>query len=120
LHIPWGVTMAPGSFLEDKDMNDGGNDNGGYGDKNFTGGDNKRGHHDQKDPVILVGNFGDGRINVFTQEGKFLGQLQSHKHPLEIEGLWHSRSLLPLLILIHADFISQLDRIVKPMEFLAI
>ena len=29
-------------------------------------------------PVILVGNFGDGRINVYTLEGHFLGQLQKH------------------------------------------
>jgi len=84
LDIPWGVTMAPGSFLEDKDLgNDGnpghpGND---YGDNN-----NKR--DNPKDPVILVGSFGDGHINVFTLDGKFLGQLHTHNHPLVIEGLW--------------------------------
>lgn len=88
LNVPWGVTMAPASFLDDQDMSDGGSDNGGYGDKSFGGGSNKRGNNDQKDPVILVGNFGDGRINVFTQDGKFLGQLKSHNHVLEIDGLW--------------------------------
>jgi len=87
LNVPWGVTMAPASFLDDKDMGD---DNGGYGDKSYGGGNNnnKRGNRDPKDPVILVGNFGDGHINVFSQEGKFLGQLQSHKHPIFIDGLW--------------------------------
>ncbi|HTD94078.1 MAG TPA: TIGR03118 family protein [Chitinophagaceae bacterium] len=84
LNIPWGVTMAPGSFLEDNDMGDGNDDEGGYGDKS----DLQRGKHDPKDPVILVGNFGDGRINVFSQDGIYLGQLQSHKHTIVIEGLW--------------------------------
>jgi uncharacterized protein (TIGR03118 family) len=88
LNIPWGVTMAPASFLNDQDMSDGGSGNGGYGDKNFAGGSNVRGNNDQKDPVILIGNFGDGRINVFSQDGKFLGQLKSRSHVLEIEGLW--------------------------------
>ncbi|HEY0580020.1 MAG TPA: TIGR03118 family protein, partial [Candidatus Nitrosocosmicus sp.] len=38
---------------------------------------------------ILVGNFGDGRINAFTTSGKFLGQLRgAHHHILSIDGLW--------------------------------
>ena len=79
--------MAPGSFLDEKDMgNDGGS--GPYLQKDDAGNSNKVGNHNQKDPVILVGNFGDGHINVFTQDGIFLGQLQSHKQPIEIEGLW--------------------------------
>ena len=85
LDIPWGVTMAPGSFLEDQDVHDGGN-NGGYGDKSFTGDNSRR--HDSNDPVILIGNFGDGRINVFDQNANFIGQLRSHSRPIEIEGLW--------------------------------
>jgi len=85
LDIPWGVTMAPGSFLEDQDVRDGGND-GGSGDKSLTGDNSRR--HDSKDPVILIGNFGDGRINVFDQNANFLGQLRSHSRPIEIEGLW--------------------------------
>ncbi|HZZ75704.1 MAG TPA: hypothetical protein VFE04_07230, partial [Puia sp.] len=40
------------------------------------------------EPVILIGNFGDGRINVFSLDAKFLGQLQTHKHTLVIDGLW--------------------------------
>jgi uncharacterized protein (TIGR03118 family) len=39
--------------------------------------------------TILVGNFGDGRINVYAPEGFFLGQLQSSTGgPLTIDGLW--------------------------------
>ena len=88
LNLPWGVTMAPASFLDDQDVEGGDGGHGGYDTKSYNGGGNNNQGRDPKDPVILVGNFGDGRINVFTQGGKFLGQLQSHKHPLEVEGLW--------------------------------
>jgi len=38
---------------------------------------------------ILVGNFGDGRINAYTPDGRFRGQLKSETSaPIEIEGLW--------------------------------
>jgi uncharacterized protein (TIGR03118 family) len=41
---------------------------------------------------ILVGNFGDGRINAFAMNGTFLGQLQEEHaniiQPLTIDGLW--------------------------------
>ncbi len=39
---------------------------------------------------ILVGNFGDGRINAFNADtGAFLGQLQgSNGQPITINGLW--------------------------------
>jgi uncharacterized protein (TIGR03118 family) len=38
--------------------------------------------------ALLVGNFGDGRINAFTA-GDFLGQLEDqHGAPIDIEGLW--------------------------------
>jgi uncharacterized protein (TIGR03118 family) len=38
---------------------------------------------------ILVGNFGDGRINIFTSDGKYQGQLQDGSHnPISIDGLW--------------------------------
>jgi uncharacterized protein (TIGR03118 family) len=77
LNLPWGVTAAPASFLEDKDLGGGGAGHSPYHATN-----------DPKDSVILVGNFGDGRINVFSEDGHFLGQLQSHNHILEIEGLW--------------------------------
>lgn len=40
--------------------------------------------------ALLVGNFGDGRINAFDPAtGAYLGTLsQSPNHPLEIDGLW--------------------------------
>lgn len=38
---------------------------------------------------ILIGNFGDGRINVFNNDGTFVDQLEdAHGKPLVIEGLW--------------------------------
>jgi uncharacterized protein (TIGR03118 family) len=38
---------------------------------------------------ILVGNFGNGRINVFASNGKFLGQLRdTNGQPIVIDGLW--------------------------------
>lgn len=40
---------------------------------------------------LLVGNFGDGRINAFSRIGAgwvFTGQLESSGSPIEIEGLW--------------------------------
>ncbi len=37
---------------------------------------------------LLVGNFGDGRINVFT-DGHFAGQLRdTHNRRITIDGLW--------------------------------
>jgi len=87
LNVPWGVTMAPGSFLEEQDMGNGSSSDFSL-QKDDAGNNEKAGNHNQKDPVILVGNFGDGNINVITQDGIFLGQLQSHKQPIEIEGLW--------------------------------
>lgn len=84
LNIPWGVTMAPGTFLQEQDLNPESKSADATSGSNFNG----NGNHDPKDPVILVGNFGDGHINVFTQDAKYLGQLQSHKNPLVIDGLW--------------------------------
>jgi uncharacterized protein (TIGR03118 family) len=41
---------------------------------------------------LLVGNFGDGKINAFAQRGdhwKRVGYLRDHgDHPLSIDGLW--------------------------------
>jgi uncharacterized protein (TIGR03118 family) len=83
LNIPWGLTLAPGSFLQEEDINEGGHE-GGYNSNVATA----QSSHNSKDPVILVGNFGDGRINVFSLDGRFIGQLQSHNQPLVIDGLW--------------------------------
>jgi uncharacterized protein (TIGR03118 family) len=41
-----------------------------------------------KSTAILVGNFGDGRINVFESNGEFEGQLKSKAGPIYIDGLW--------------------------------
>jgi len=35
-----------------------------------------------------VGNFGDGRINVYSMMGQWLGQLHSHNQTIVIDGLW--------------------------------
>ena len=37
---------------------------------------------------ILIGNFGDGHINVFDWDGNFKGQLMGANGPVAIEGLW--------------------------------
>jgi len=38
---------------------------------------------------ILIGNFGDGRINVFAQNGDFMGSLKDVSgHDIIIDGLW--------------------------------
>ena len=77
LNSPWGVTMAPAAFLQQQDMTKGSAESGaGSGKVDLT------------QPVILLGNFGDGHINVFTLDGFFLGQLQSHNQVITINGLW--------------------------------
>jgi uncharacterized protein (TIGR03118 family) len=58
LNAPWGVAQAPASFLGSTES------------------------------AILIGNFGDGRINAYNSDGQFLGQLRTHGAPLVIEGLW--------------------------------
>jgi uncharacterized protein (TIGR03118 family) len=64
LNAPWGIAMAPVSFYKDDEDSDAGT-------------------------AILVGNFGDGRINAYrAKNGKFLGQLSMHNTPITIEGLW--------------------------------
>ena len=38
---------------------------------------------------ILIGNFGNGRINVFNNDGTFVDQLEdAYRNPLAIDGLW--------------------------------
>jgi uncharacterized protein (TIGR03118 family) len=74
LNSPWGLEAAPAGFFVDDDAEN----------------DAKLGHQDNKDPLpmILVGNFGDGRINAYTGDGQFVGQLKSHGHSIVIDGLW--------------------------------
>ena len=65
LNAPWGIAKAPATF---------------YADDNT-------GKH-AVEATILVGNFGDGRINAFTTDGESLGQLRAHGNPIVIDGLW--------------------------------
>jgi uncharacterized protein (TIGR03118 family) len=38
---------------------------------------------------ILIGNFGNGRINAFDNDGQFAGELKDgHGKPVVIDGLW--------------------------------
>jgi len=99
LNIPWGVSAAPASFLEGRDLSvNGGKSGGGSkaggesggvgGSGGGYGGSGGNGGVGGLDSVILVGSFGDGHINVFSRNGDFLGQLQSHNHTIVIDGLW--------------------------------
>ncbi len=38
--------------------------------------------------IILIANFGDGRINVFDTGGNYKGQLDNNGIPVFIDGLW--------------------------------
>lgn len=38
--------------------------------------------------AILIGNFGDGHINVYDMDGNFQGQFKERGKPVTIEGLW--------------------------------
>lgn len=44
--------------------------------------------HGNKSGNILIGNFGDGFINVFDASGKFKRQLSHNGIPISINGLW--------------------------------
>jgi uncharacterized protein (TIGR03118 family) len=64
LNAPWGLEKASSTFFaNDMDM-------------------------PNVPDAILVGNFGDGRINVFQSNGAFVGQLRSKGKVLVIDGLW--------------------------------
>lgn len=65
LNAPWGIAQAPASFF----------------------GDDNAGDHSVA-TAILIGNFGDGRINAYNEDGAFLGQLRAHGNPIVIDGLW--------------------------------
>lgn len=62
LNAPWGIAKAPGTFFMD---------------------------NAPMANVLLVGNFGDGRINVYDLDGDYIGILKGEGNKLiEIEGLW--------------------------------
>ncbi len=48
----------------------------------------KAGFCDESENVFLIGNFGNGRINVYDHDGGFIGPLKDDGHPIEIDGLW--------------------------------
>lgn len=87
LNAPWGLAWAPAGWLSMDDMDSasdkGNGGNNGKGTGSF-GEDGKR----VSEPVVLIGNFGDGRINVFSPTGEFLGHLKSHNKVIVIDGLW--------------------------------
>lgn len=58
LNAPWGIAMTPASYL------------------------------DNVGAAILIGNFGDGRINAYDMSGNYIGYLKSNGQPVEIDGLW--------------------------------
>lgn len=68
LNSPWGIAKAPATFF--------GEDNDGDQD------------------IILIGNFGNGHINAYHSNGKFMGELAQHPTPMHpripvvIDGLW--------------------------------
>ncbi len=38
--------------------------------------------------AILIGNFGDGKINVYDSSGAYQGQLKDGTTPISVDGLW--------------------------------
>jgi uncharacterized protein (TIGR03118 family) len=68
LNSPWGIAKAPATF---------------FGDDN-----------DGDQSIILIGNFGNGHINAYHSNGKFMGELAQHPTPMHpqvpivIDGLW--------------------------------
>jgi uncharacterized protein (TIGR03118 family) len=75
LDAPWGVAVAPAGFLSANNMN-----------TSMVEGGSKV--NIASEALVLVGNFGDGKINVFTQNGIFVGQLESNKQTIVIGDLW--------------------------------
>jgi len=61
LNAPWGIVEAPAGFW---------------------------GSGSQLENMILVGNFGDGKINVFNGNGNYMGDLHTRGKAIEIDGLW--------------------------------
>jgi len=61
LNAPWGIVKAPATFW---------------------------GSHSQLANMILVANFGDGRISIYNENGTYMGQLYSMSKAIEINGLW--------------------------------
>lgn len=71
LNAPWGIAMAPRSFFHHE-----------------TDEMEKSDNQGMNQSYLLVGNFGNGRINAYRMDGKFVGQLRGKKDPIVIDGLW--------------------------------
>ena len=49
----------------------------------------------ESENAILIGNFGDGRINLYDGDGRFLGPLKDDGRPIQIDGLWSLENEVP-------------------------
>lgn len=87
LNSPWGVALAPASFFVDTDGDMSSAKSGNSGSNSGPGSGNGIKQPDDED-IVLIGNFGDGRINAYRENGDFLGQLISHGRDIIIDGLW--------------------------------
>ena len=65
LNSPWGIVQATAGFCHETEH------------------------------AILIGNFGDGHINVYDDDGRFAGQLEDNGHPVVIDGLWGLENNIP-------------------------
>jgi len=55
--------------------------------------------------TILIGNFGDGRINVYKDDGEYIGTLKDkHGHDIIIDGLWALENNVPKANPLHLYF----------------
>lgn len=50
---------------------------------------------EEKEAAILVGNFGDGHINEYDDDGRWVGPLKDDGKPIWIDGLWGLENNVP-------------------------
>lgn len=72
LNAPWGIAKAPATFFKDTQQ------------EWEDGEENKH----KNSSIILIGNFGNGYINAYTEDGHLLGPLKARGLPIKIDGLW--------------------------------
>jgi uncharacterized protein (TIGR03118 family) len=65
LNSPWGIVRATAGFLHETES------------------------------AILIGNFGDGHINVYDDDGRWVGALKDDGRPIRIDGLWGLENNVP-------------------------
>src|SRR5262249_31536906 len=83
LNAPWGVTMAPDSWTNKK-WDDGDDDND---DRKVNEFDRHRHHNKDIRKVIVVGNWGEEKINALNQEGDFMEKLRADEKEITMGGL---------------------------------